>query len=70
MNLTLKLPIPTQEELKGLKVNYYERICDTFSEKNYGLDIFELGKFIHHTYEEMFLNNKHITLGEFKKIVK
>lgn len=70
MSITLKLPAPTQEELTGYKIDYFYRMFNNIDRKKYGLDEMDFSAFIHHTYESMFLSNKHITLGEFKKIMR
>jgi hypothetical protein len=70
MTPILQLPIPTSEELKGYKIDYFYRIFNTIDRRKYGLDEMNFAYFIHHTYESMHLNNKHITLSEFKKIIR
>jgi hypothetical protein len=70
MNVSIKLPVPTQEELIGYKVDYFYRIIGNIDRHKYSLNEIEFGLFIHHTYESMLHSNKHITLGEFKKIIR
>jgi hypothetical protein len=70
MNVSIKLPAPTQQELIGYKIDYFERIIGNVDRRKYELNEMDFSAFIHHTYELMLLSNKHITLSEFKKIIK
>jgi hypothetical protein len=70
MNVSVKLPTPTQEELTGYKIDYFYRIIGNIDRRKYNLSEMDFSAFIHHTYESMLHSNKHITLSEFKKIMR
>lgn len=67
-----RLPIPNAEEVTGFnKVKYFERVYnDGYKGKDYGLDEINFAGFIHHTFETFVHHNKHLTIGEFKKLIK
>jgi hypothetical protein len=70
MSVSLKLPAPTHEELTGYKIDYFDRLLGNVDIRKFGLNEMQFSTFIHHTYESMLHSNKHITLGEFKKIIR
>lgn len=69
MNPDMKLPVPKQEELHYTKkAHYVSRMYKETSSDKYGITNRQFVDWICTTFNEYYLNNKHITYREAQKI--
>ena len=65
-----RLPAPNADELHYAKKIYYvTRMYQEVSYEKYGIENIDFAKWITKTFDEYYLNNKHITYAEYKKLL-
>lgn len=65
-----RLPAPNAEELHYTKKIYYlTRMYQEVSPEKYGIENIDFAKWINKTFDNYYLNNKHITYAEYKKLL-
>ena len=65
-----RLPAPNAEELHYTKkIEYINRMYKQFGEKKFGLENIQFANWITKTFDEYYLNNKHITYAEHLKLL-
>jgi hypothetical protein len=69
MKVDMKLPAPKQEELHYTKkADYFSRMYKETNADKYGITNIQFANWITTTFNEFYLNNKHITYREAQKI--
>ncbi len=65
-----RLPQPKPEELHYTKkADYLTRMYKEVSPEKYGIQNIDFAKWINKTFDEFYLNNKHITYREYLKLL-
>lgn len=65
-----KLPAPIQQELHYTKkADYVSRMYNEVDyQKKYGIENYDFAKWVTKTFDHYYLDNKHITYREYKKL--
>lgn len=65
-----RLPEPNAEELHYAKKIYYvTRMYHEVSPEKYGIENIDFANWITKTFDNYYLNKKHITYAEYKKLL-
>lgn len=66
-----KLPAPNQNELHYTKkTEYIKRMYNEVTSVKYKMENIDFINWVIKTFDEYYLNNKHITYAEYQKLMK
>jgi predicted phosphoribosyltransferase len=69
LDIDYVLPRPTEDELNlGALNEYFDRVVDMNLDKKYKITQDQLGMWIHHNYNSVFLLEEELSLKEFRKL--